>query len=161
MRSVWFGLVGAVLAFGGAQAAECRLDELEMVAEANTRPAYDEFGVRNVIARPDLVGKTFKVTKAASDFWRAKHGAPGDLRDDGSIFAVVQSGPETFVVSQVYNGNAGPQEMGYSFPLGSKSAPKVEWSRRSAQAERERFGGFFDIYDGPLNGLVLKAQHCS
>ena len=35
MRAVLFGLLGAGLAFGTAQSAECSLDGLEMVAEAN------------------------------------------------------------------------------------------------------------------------------
>lgn len=160
MRAVVLGLVGVLLTAGGAQAA-CRLDGLELVAESKEPLAYGKSGFSYPVERADLVGKSFKVVKASSNFWRIKPGAPGDLRDDGTIYVTVRSGAEDFVVKQVYNGNAGPQEMGYSFRADDAGNKGIEWAQRSSAAEDARFGGFFDVYDGPLNGLVLKAPTCS
>jgi hypothetical protein len=159
MRAIVLGLVGVALA-AGAQAGQCKLDGLSLTAEAREPAVFGKGGFSYNVDRPDLVGRTFTVDRASSDFWRVGRGAPGDLRDDGSISVVVQSGGETFVIKQVYNGNAGTQEMGYSYTPDDAATKGIKWPLRSLKAEASRFGGFFDVYGGPLNGLVLKAPNC-
>jgi hypothetical protein len=161
MRAVWVGLVGVMMVTGAAQAGVCRLDGLEMIAESREPAVLGKTGFSYPVDRADLVGKTFRVVRSSSNFWRIKPGVPGDLRDDGSIFVLVQSGGEQFVIKQVYNGNAGPQEMGYSFLPADNAAKAFKWDHRALDAEAARFGGFFDVYDGPLNGLVLKSPTCN
>lgn len=162
MRVLVIGFLGMCLAAGAAHAEAppktCKLDGLKLKAEQAERPGAEAMWQDGKPPRPDLIGKEFSVERVATDFWRTKTPAKQDLRDDGTVYAVLSSGGETFFVRQVYNGWASPAEMGYS--QSGTASGSVEWSRRSREAERTRISGSFDIYDGPLKGLLLRPITC-
>ena len=149
MRAVWFGLVGAVLALGGAQAATCKLDGLEVVAEA-----------RGGNADPNLVGAHFRVAKQASEFTTRRDEVKG-LVTAGLIKVELVGDKGRFVVIQDYEPSASPwvsaSSRGDDGPAG-----RPAWGKRNLREEQKLFepSAVFDVYTGPLAGLTLTPTNC-
>lgn len=146
MRAVWVGLVGAVLASGGAQAKSCRLDGAELVAQSQAKWSSE-------IQRPDLVGRTFLVERIASR-WLAPKVA--------EITVLARYNGEAILVRQVSDFSGPPVDTVNSTIATDKTLQVIRWGQRSPSAERKHFSGLFDaINDGPLVSLGLAAKHCT
>lgn len=137
MRAVVLGLVGVLLAAGGAQAGECTVSS-PMVASARAQWASD-------IKRPDLVGKTFTVEKIASEWVPAKKG--------GYIASLVATETEKFVTIQ---SRSGPADWSESFDAADPAVGKISWGKRDPRIERLVLNSLGVISDsGPLVHLYL------
>ncbi|MCJ2074789.1 hypothetical protein MKK68_03870 [Methylobacterium sp. E-016] len=160
MRAVVFGLIGAVLAVGGARAGTCKLDGLSLVAERAEQSPEDAWRAKGP-ERPDLIGVPFKVVRAASYFDHTAKTLPRPTGADGKVFVVIEGAGERFTVEQTYDGRTIPEETAVSYPADSRSAAEAPWGKRAAKAEAARVSGFFEVFSGPLNGLILKPTNCS
>ncbi|WP_336492104.1 hypothetical protein [Methylobacterium nigriterrae] len=152
MRAVIVGLVGAVLAAGGAQAKVCRLDGLEVVATSR--------GGDNV--NPELIGARFKVVKKASAFKTIpdEMGSLGTMTT-GWIEAELNGVQGRYVVHQSYIPHSSPW-IGAGSTTADDPDVKTKWGKRDRAGERKLFerDGTFDVYSGPLAGLTLEPTNC-
>ena len=149
MRSVLIGLVGVVLAATLAHAGACRLDGLEVVAEA-----------RGSNADPNLVGAHFRVAKQASEFTKRRDEVKG-LVTAGLIKVELVGDKGRFIVIQDYEPSASPwvsaSSRGDDEPVG-----RPVWGNRDLREEQKLFelSAVFDVYTGPLAGLTLTPTNC-
>ena len=144
MRAVIAAVLVSVLAAGGAEAGECRLDGLHLVAK--------ELMPSEIIA-PQNVGAHFQIIKAGSNF---KHTPGGDTT--GVITIEIKGGTGQFVIAQEYTTMGMPKVYGASF--NGPARPDPAWNQRNLKDELATFSGVFDIYSGPLAGLTLEAVNC-
>lgn len=148
MRALLVGL-GLVLTISGAQAAECRLDDLALVSEE-----------RGSNANPDLVGQAFRVTKQASQFKSLPDPVTGGVSTTGRISVLVEGAAGRFLVDQDYIPHSSPWVTAESRPFQTDAG--VKWGQRDRKNEARYFeiDGSFDIYGGPLAGLTLRPTNC-
>lgn len=159
MRALLVGLLAFGSSLEAAYAEPCRLDGLELVAEGTPRVDDDAWHTVKY-ERPDLIGKTFKVVRVASEFRRINKTLPRPYTADGTVSVVVSTGSEQFFVQQIYDGRTIPEEQASSYVASASVAENVRWGHRATKAEAVRVNGYFDIFDGPLNGLVLRPVNC-
>ena len=137
MRAVLVGLVGAVLAVGGARAGTCDLSA-PLVATSRAQWASD-------LQRPDLAGKTFKIEKVASA-WE-----PNTKR--GYQAFLLSVGDERFVAVQSVDLPADHSE---SFSADDPRSEKIAWGKRDKAFEAKGYFGEGVLSDtGPLAHLYL------
>lgn len=155
MRAVVFGLIGAVLAVGGAQAASCPITRATVTIK-DTGVGYG--GVVRV-QRPDLVGKTFAVTRYASR--RKAHfskpiGANKLLGYEG--YELKGAAGTLHVMRDHVDGS--PAVTPVSWASGTKSTyGAIRWG--GGPPERVKVGQDLDYYmDGPLSALTAEVTAC-
>lgn len=146
MRAVAVGLIGAVLALGGAQAASCKLDGASLVASAEGEP---------------VDGQQFRVVRLMSHFDRIKSPEVNDLKPDGRVTAVIEGNGQRYIIDQTYSGWGMPHNAAYSYPADDAAIAKINPARRSPKGEAARVDGSFDILAGPLEGVRLRPLNCS
>ena len=146
MRAVVFGLIGAVLAVGGAEAGACRLDGASLVAKSQARWSSE-------LARPDLNGQTFRIERIASR-WRAPKVSETTI--------LVRSGESAFVVRRISDFSGPPVDTVLSVEAADPAVQSVPWGKRAPDAEQAHFSGVFEgIASGPLVQFDLTAQRCT
>ena len=146
MHAVLIGLAGAaLLAAGTAQAKGCRLDSLQLVAE----PFRDR-------ADKGLAGARFRVMRQASDFRTTMDKGYPSKR--GSITVELTGDRGRFIVEQDYEPTSSPWVTASSWAAEERPR-RVQWGKRDRKTEAGLFNSF-DVSDGPLAGLILKAVRC-
>ena len=140
MRALVLGLVGAVVAIGGAQAKVCKLNGAALVAAE--RGGGD----------PAFAGARFKVIRAATR---------SIGRTSGQISVEIEGDKGRFVVVQDYVPQSVPWASADSVPA-DKAGRKVNWLRHATAFEREVWSRdpSLDIYSGPLSGFSLQQANC-
>lgn len=150
MRAFAIGALGAVLAAGAAQGKVCKLEGLELVAKQRSdRPS-------------PFAGERFRVVRQSSSFKTVPDNVGSLGKVTVGFIAVEVEGPKgRFFVDQAYIPHSAPYVSATSWASG-QSATKVNWSKRDRRAERRLFDpdGTFDIYGGPLEGLLLEPTNC-
>lgn len=144
MRAVVLGLVGVLLAAGGAQAA-CKLDGLELVAKG----------------LPEFEGKRFRVTKVESRFDRLRSPEVNDQKNDGYVLALIEGDAGKFVLAETYSGFGMPADYGRLEPATDKAISEIRSEQRSADGERARVNGVFHIFNDDYEGLSLFPVSCN
>lgn len=156
MRAVLVGLVGAVLLGGAAQAAStCPITQATLrVKDDGTRYAGQQ------VERPDLVGKTFRVTRYTEQ--RKKHfssaigadkllGYEGyEIKGDAGAFHVMRD-----------HVDGSPAVTPLSWAADAKSEyGEIKWG--AGRPERVKVGQSVDyLYAGPLTSLILEVSACN
>ena len=143
MRAIVFGLLGAVLAVGAADARKnpnpdsvkrCSVSERTFTVERAALVPEAR------LAHPDLIGRAVHVVRTASDgHWDAVE---------------ISDGSRAFVVRFDVTPHATPAVMGSSWE--GSTGRGVDWSSKHAVGPITSAG----IYDGPLAGLSLSEGAC-
>lgn len=154
MRAVVLGLVGAVVLSGAAQATSCPITQATLrVKDDGTRYAGQD------VTRPDLVGKTFRVTRYTER--RKKHlsSATGDYKLLGYEGYEITGPAGTFQIMRDHV-DGSPAVTPVSWAAGSKAGyGEIAWG--AGRPERVKVGEGVDyLLDGPLTSLTLEVSAC-
>ena len=155
MRAVLVGLVGAVLAVGGAQAASCPITK----ATVTIKDTKQEYGGVVKVGRPDLVGQTFRVSRYASRRELVHSAATGaDKRLGYEGYELVGLNKALTVKRDYVDGS--PAVTPLSWMSGSPSNyGSVKWG--GGRPERVEVGQDLDyFFDGPLSALTAQVSSC-
>lgn len=149
MRALLVGLFGLV-AIGGAQAAECRVDGASFkVVAGDDGPA----------ALPGLAGSTFRVTKASSKFTERRNPSNGDVTTPGELHMLLKGKRGTYLVTSFYAPGSVPASAGMSGK--GSTVPPIRWGVRDRSNERKfSLASDFSVLSGPLRGYDLKNLSC-
>lgn len=155
MRVVLIGAM-AVLVGGAAQAAtSCPITR----ATLEVKDDGQRFAGQPV-ERPDLVGKTFRVTRYTERRKRYLSPATGDYKLLGYEGYEIKGPAGTFHVMRDHV-DGSPAVTPMSWAADTKSAHgKIKWG--SGRPERVKVGGDVDyMYSGPLTSLYLAVTACN
>jgi hypothetical protein len=156
MRAVAVGLIGAVLALGGAQAAStCPVNR----AEVTVKDTGERYAGMEVI-RPDLVGQTFRVRR---------YSAVEDVRQLAHRDGALNLGYEAYDLRGKVDGLYIKRERSATAPAvaaiswtsatGTTERAHVDWGK--GRPERVKVGQTLDyVFDGPLTSLTLVVSAC-
>lgn len=145
MRAVVLGLVGAVLAAGGARAGECDLRKTEFVVKPSGARYAEVFKVQ----RPDLIGQRFRVVRT------------GDGNDWAAVRLKGDAGE--FVVRAEVSPHTTPAIGASSW--GGAEGRRIAWNNRPSKPNGllscEIGTDCVTPTDGPLTSLTLSPMSCN
>lgn len=140
MRSVWAGLVGAVLAVGGAQAGNsCPETKAVMVAVDHKWAGYENYPIAN----RNLIGRKFQVIKrTAGPAKRTEH-------------VLLKAGSEVYVLRSEW----APRTTGTLFTsTTARAKPRPALAPHTVDVDSYPTT---TIFSGPLKGLTLQVKSCA
>jgi hypothetical protein len=147
---------GASCAFGGLlkRVPSCSITQATLrVKDDGTRYAGQK------VERPDLIGKTFRVTRYTEQRKRHLSSATGDYKLLGYEGYEIKGDAGTFHIKRDHV-DGSPAVTPLSWAAGTKSKyGKLKWG--GGLPERVSVGQSVDyLYDGPLTSLVLEVSDC-
>lgn len=143
MRALVLGLVGVVMAAGGAVAdpISCRSEtSLMLVAKAS-----DEAG-GSAVSRPDLIGKEFTVIRVS--------------KGPREKVALLSGGGERIVLQEIVTPRSAPATHYVSFMPNDPKAPRLRASGKSDKGGQYQPDYAHEVFGGPLSGLALDVKGC-
>jgi hypothetical protein len=152
MRAVVLGLVGVVLA-GQAWAGECPLDR----AVVEVRDTGERFWDAK-LARPDLSGQRFRVTRYVNHLIAPPPEWEGSDRIGGYEAIELTGNAGRFAVKVEHTGGSPPLWVSSESRPSRQSA--IDWTSAGSGELEPRGGQSFYVFDGPLASLTVSVVGC-
>lgn len=152
MRAIFLGLVGAVLASAGAQAG-CPVDRAVLVLVDQK----SEYFLNEPLARPDLVGKTFRISRYVEAPKISVSPRNGDRRNVGYEAYQIRNGRETLVIKRNHI-DGSPALTVASAGKDQSRIGEIDWARCSKKVPE--FDGAELVNFGPLSALTIEIKSC-
>ena len=154
MRALLLGVVGVVLASGAAEAKGCRIDR----AIFRVVDPHSQYALNEPMRRPDLVGKSFRVSRYVDDRKPYISTRSGVQRLGGYEAYEIRGNGETFVVKREYI-DGSPAVTVASADADQSRIGNINWSqnnRRKPMTAEDRE----EVSFGPLSSLALQLKSC-